>query len=90
MMCHFGICTDISGTRSQGVDHKVWATNLFKNLNESLGSIAGHKTVDKDEIERHIAKTGDVSYTADSDEGGFRASTVFKSFHYHAGFPVSS
>lgn len=32
IMCHFYICADILGTRSQGVGHKVWATYLFRNL----------------------------------------------------------
>lgn len=39
MMCHFRICANISETKSQGISHKVWATYLFRNLNESLGSI---------------------------------------------------
>lgn len=60
MMYHYHKCTDISGTRSQRVSQKVLANYLFLKLDHSLGNIVGHKAVDKDEIERHIVKTGDL------------------------------
>lgn len=90
MMCHFRICPDISGITGQGVGHKVWATYLFRNLQDSLGSTTSHTAIDMDKIQRRIAVTGDVSYTTESDENGFKATMVFKSFHYQARFPVPS
>lgn len=68
----------------------MWATYLFRNLKDSLGGITSYKATDNDEIERHIEEIGDVSYTAESDEDGFKTSTVFESFHYQARFPISS
>lgn len=76
--------------RGQGVGHKIWTIYLFRNLNKSLRSIVGHKAADKDEIKRRTIQTGDMSYTIKFDEGGFKASTIFMSFHYHARFPMSS
>lgn len=51
--------------------------------------MSGHKPVDRDEIKRRIAETGDISYTTDLNEEVFNPGTVFSSFHYQAGFPVS-
>lgn len=51
--------------------------------------MSGHKPVDRDEIKRRIAETGDISYTTKSNAGGFNLGIVFKSFHYQAGFLIS-
>lgn len=56
MMCHFHICANILGIRFQRVDHKVWASYLFRNLNESLRSIASHKFASQEEIEKRIVQ----------------------------------
>lgn len=86
MMRHFCICADISGTRDQGIGHKMWASYLFRNLNGSLGGFTSHKAANKDEIERRIAETWDESYTVEFDEDGFKDGIVFRSFHYQARF----
>lgn len=59
-------------------------------MNENIGSITGHKATDRNEYERRVVEIDDVSYTADLDEGGFRAGMVFRSFYYQVGFPISS
>lgn len=89
-MCHFCICADILGTKGQGAGHKVWATFLFRNLKDSLGGITGHKAIEEDEVERCIAETRDVSYTTKSNEDEFKASIIFRRFHYQIELPVSS
>lgn len=86
MMCHFCIYATISSIRSQGVDHKVLASYLFHNLNNSLEGIASHKVANKDEIERHITKTGYVSYTAEFESWYSIQELPF----YQSRFPVLS
>lgn len=89
-MYYFHIFTNISSTRGQGVGHKVWASYLFRNLNDGLGSIVIHKAASQDEIEQCIAKMGNVSYTTEFDVSRFKPGTTFKSFHYQSQFPVSN
>lgn len=67
---------------------KEGSSYLFKNLKE--GSIVGCKAASQDDIEQCITETGDVSYTIESDESGFKAGTTFKSFHYQPRFHVSN
>lgn len=87
--CTITASADLVGIRSQEIDHKIWATYLFRNMKERLAIISGHKPADKDEIEGRIAETGDVSYTINSNKGGFNLGTALRSFHYQAGFPLS-
>lgn len=42
------------------------ANYLFRNLNESLACISGHKPIDRDKIERRVVEMGVISYTTDS------------------------
>lgn len=80
IMCHYRIYADLAGVKNQGIGHKKWAEYLFLNFKESLPCVCGLKPVDTEEINRHIAETGAMPYTTESNEGGFTLDTIFKAY----------
>lgn len=82
MMCYFRICTNVSRIRSQGIGQKVWDNYLFWNLNHNPASIARYDVTGKRDIQMKIDASRDVAYMTKYEEDGFKAGSIFKSFHY--------
>ena len=89
VLCHFHICTEITGLRSGGVRQMSWAAYLFNGLGDKADRITRLAPSTDAEIKERISASM-PSYTTESVEDTFRPGTVFESFHYQAKTPISN
>lgn len=88
-MCYYHICTDIFKLRGPGVRHKAWAEYLLYDFNDNDCDVQKRVPCDVDIIDKIIGTHFATTYTTESDENGFKACTIFESYHYHAATPIS-
>jgi hypothetical protein len=98
VICHYHICMQVFGSvdkkgvkkrSSPSISHKLWADYLFKNLESRRGRVAPLDHLPHEAVEARSFAAGQIDYTADSDECGFKAGDKFESFHLQAEQPIS-
>ena len=87
MLCHFHICGQVTGWRSEGVKQMLWANYLFPGVNKTDLMTRLAPSTDEEITERISTSTS--SYTIESNEDTFKLDTSFESFHHQAKVPMS-
>jgi len=87
VLCHFHICRQVTGWRSEGVKQMPWASYLFPGVNKTDLMTWLAPSNDEEIIERISASTN--SYTTKSNEDTFKPDTIFECFHHQVKVPMS-
>jgi len=89
VLCHFHICTELTGLRSGGVKQMAWVDYLFNGLRDKANQLTRLAPSTDAEIKKKIS-ISTSSYTTESAEDTFRPGTVFESFHHQAKIPITN
>ena len=88
ILCHFHICTQVTGRRSRGVKQISWANYLFGGMEEKLSLVSRLAASTDTEIAERISESM-TSYLTESNENTFKPDTVCDSFHHQAKIPIT-